>query len=101
VKEDDRRARTAEIETEAAAIRRRLDELLDELDDRRRRAVFSVAQLKAYALPALAGAALVGGVVAVVAWRRHVAARRLSAWPRHVKTAAIAALAARLGRLQK
>lgn len=98
MKSEDRRARTAEIEIEAAAIRQRLDELLDELDHRRRRAFVGIEQVKAYGLPALAGAALVGGVVALVAWRRRAAARRVSAWPRHVKTAVVAALAARLAR---
>jgi hypothetical protein len=101
VNQDDRRARTAVIEKEAAAIRQRLDELLAELDHRRRPTMFvDLAQIKAYVAPALAGAAVVGGVVALIAWRRREA-RRLRALPRHLQTALTAALVARLARIKR
>jgi hypothetical protein len=70
-------ARRAALEVEAAALRQRLDELLDELDLRRRRTAGAVALLRRYAVPTLVAAAVIsGGVYAAIVWRE----RRIAPW---------------------
>jgi hypothetical protein len=53
--------RAALLEAETAALRGRLDELLDELDRRRRGMAHRLAMVRRYGIPALAAAALVAG----------------------------------------
>jgi hypothetical protein len=67
----DPEARARMLEAEAETLRRRLDELLDELDRRRRRAAGGLALLRRYGVPALVAVAMMsGGVYAVTRWRR-------------------------------
>jgi hypothetical protein len=67
----DPRSRAALLEAEATALRQRVDQLLDELDRRRRRAAGGLAAVRRYALPALIAVAVVGGgTLAMVRWRR-------------------------------
>lgn len=65
------RSRAALLEAEATALRQRVDQLLDELDRRRRRAVGGLATVRRYALPAVVAAAVIGGgALGVARWRR-------------------------------
>jgi hypothetical protein len=67
----DSRSRAALLEAEATALRQRVDQLLDELDRRRRRAAGGLTAVRRYALPALIVVAAVGGgTLAVARWRR-------------------------------
>jgi hypothetical protein len=80
-------SRAALLEAEAEALRRRVDQLLDELDRRRTTTVSAVALLRRYALPALVTAAIVaGGVYAGLRWRE---SRQLSWYPREVRRRAL------------
>jgi hypothetical protein len=73
----DPNTRAAALEAEAEALRRRLDELLDELDRRRHRAAGAVGLWRKYGVPVLlAAVVLSGGAYAVVSWR----ARRKQLW---------------------
>ena len=66
----DPRSRTAQLESEAKALRRRLDALLDELDRRRGRAARTAALVGRYSLPfLLAAAVLAAGVYGLGRWR--------------------------------
>jgi hypothetical protein len=85
-------ARRAALEAEASALRQRVDELLAELDLRRKRTAGALALLRRFAVPALVTAALVsGGVYAAILWRE----RRIA--PRYAR--ALRRKAARLVRL--
>jgi len=83
VSDDDLRPRTAMLEAQAAELRRRLDELLHELNRQRHRALWARADVRRYSL--LAAVALVGtGGLAFVSWRQRrrgwaTLPRRLSA----------------------
>ena len=68
----DPRSRTALLEGEARDLRRRLDELLDELDRRRRRASVGLLRLRASSRIVLVGAILAaaGGLSALGLARR-------------------------------
>ena len=69
-------ARTAALENEAAALRERLDTLLDELDRRRRRARADLSKLRRYGVPTILGAALLAGAIsAFVSYRRRPRSR--------------------------
>jgi hypothetical protein len=60
----DAAARTAALQSEAAALRDRLDTLLAELDRRRLRARGDLTKVRRYGLPLLGALILVGAVVA-------------------------------------
>jgi hypothetical protein len=63
-------SRATALEAEAAALRRRVDELLDELDRRNDTVASAWVRLRRYAIPALVTAAIVSGAAyAVFRWR--------------------------------
>jgi hypothetical protein len=67
-------SRASALEAEAAALRRRVDELLDELDRRQTTVASKWALLRRYAVPALLTAAIVSGAAyAVLRWREQEA----------------------------
>ena len=68
-------ARTAALENEAAALRERLDTLLDELDRRRRRTRLELSKLRRYGVPSILGAAIVIGVVSALIYRGRTQSR--------------------------
>jgi hypothetical protein len=67
-------SRATALEAEAAALRRRVDELLNELDRRETTVASKWALVRRYAVPALVTAALVSGAAyAVFRWREQEA----------------------------
>ena len=71
-------SRAAALEAEATALRRRVDELLAELDRREDNVASRLALVRRYAIPALLTTVILGGAVyAAFRWRE----RSIPAWP--------------------
>ena len=80
-------SRAAQLEAEAESLRRRVDQLLDELDRRRTTIATGLALLRRYAIPALVTAVVVsGGVYAALRWRER---RQMSWYPPAVRRRAL------------